>query len=126
MAGSGLCTVANHTLTHVRPGELSVAEIDGCSAVIEQHVGQVPRHFAYPWGIEVPARRAAIAARFRSAVTGRVGRNQPDADRLALRRVPVRQSDPIAFFAAKLDGALVPERTYDMIVRSARRLGVRA
>jgi hypothetical protein len=107
---------------------LSAAELDRCSDEVEARFGAVarPRHFAYPWGIEVPALRAALSARFRSAATGRLGRNQPGCDQLALRRLPVRRSDPIEFFAAKVGGSLVPERAYDLVVRTAKRLGAGA
>ncbi len=68
--------------------------------------------------------RRVLAERFRSVASGRLGRNLPATDRLALRRVPVRRSDPLPFFEAKLRGALIPERAYDLIVRGAKRLGV--
>lgn len=124
---SGLATVGNHTHTHPRPERLSAADIDACTRTVVTHLGvDPPRHFAFPWGIEVPELRADLAKRFRSAVTGSVGRNQAGADRLALRRVPVRRSDPLEFFAAKLTGRLLPERGYDLAVRLAKRMGARA
>ena len=43
--------------------------------------------------------------RFRSAVTGEVGRNLAGVDPLRLARVAVRASDPIGFFQAKLNRA---------------------
>ncbi|HEX7277309.1 MAG TPA: polysaccharide deacetylase family protein [Acidimicrobiales bacterium] len=125
LAASGLCTVGNHTWSHPRPQGLTEDELDRCSDEIEARLGVRPRHFAYTWGIEVPGMRPALATRFRSAVTGTVGRNGPDADRLALRRVPVRASDPIEFFRAKLSGGLVAERAYDLTVRAAKRMGLR-
>ena len=126
MAASGLCSVENHTLTHARPEALTAAELDACSDLIEAHTGRRPRHFAYTWGIEVPERRAELATRFRSVATGTLGRNLPDTDRLALRRVPVRGSDPLAFFRAKLQGSLLPERLYGAVVAGAKRAGARA
>lgn len=125
MAGSGLCTVGNHTWSHPRPDGLTEDELDRCSAEIEARLGKQPRHFAYTWGIEVPHMRSVLEARFRSVVTGRLGRNGPGADRMALRRVPVRASDPIEFFRAKLSGPLVAERVYDLTVRTAKRIGFR-
>ena len=126
MAGTGLCTVANHTHTHPGPDGLTPAELDACSGLIEDHLGTTPRHFAFTWGIEVPSARAELAARFRSAATGRVGRNEPGGDPLALRRVPVRRTDPLPFFRAKLAGRLGPERAYETAVRWAKRAGARA
>jgi hypothetical protein len=40
--------------------------------------------------------------------------------------VPVRQSDPERFFAAKLAGALGPERAYARILRLGKAAGLRA
>lgn len=128
MVGSGLCTVGNHTHTHARPEALTAEELDRCSAAVVEHLGADarPRHFAYPWGVEVATARADLAARFRSAATGRLGRNLPGCDPLSLRRIPVRRTDPIEFFRAKLSGGLMPERAYDLAVRAAKRLGARA
>lgn len=121
MVASGLCTVGNHTQTHVRPEALTEAELDACTAAVEQHLSVTPRHFTYPWGIRVPAMEDALRARFRSASTGELGRNLPGADSMRLRRVPVRRSDPDAFFAAKLSGNLLPERLYGHMVGLAKR-----
>lgn len=67
-----------------------------------------------------------MRTRFRSASTGLLGHNTPATDRLRLRRVPVRRTDPDTFFAAKLTGALWPERAYATLVGAAKRLGVSA
>lgn len=126
LAASPLCTIANHTHNHARPESLNAEELDRCSEVLEQRLGITPRHFAYPWGIRVPEAEAWLAPRFRSAVLCRVGRNHPDTHRLRLRRVPVRRTDPLEFFAAKLRGRLGPERAYETLVTVAKRLGVGA
>lgn len=126
MVATGLCTVANHTWSHASPIELDEAELDRCSDAIQASLGTAPAHFAYPWGVEVPAMRRALAARFRSAATGRLGRNLPGYDRLALRRVPVRATDPRAFFQAKLHGTLRAERAYATVVATAKRVGLHA
>lgn len=122
MVASGLCTVANHTHDHVRPEALTTAQLDRCSALIAEHLDVQPRHFAYPWGITTPHLDQQLRTRFRSAVTGQIGRNHPGTDPLRLRRVPVRGSDPLSFFAAKLTGRLWPERSYAAIVDAAKRL----
>jgi peptidoglycan/xylan/chitin deacetylase (PgdA/CDA1 family) len=126
MAGSGLCTVGNHTHTHARPELLTADELDRCSDEIERHVGSAPRHFAYTWGVPVPDAEPQLRERFATAATGQLGRNLPGIDPLRLRRVPVRQSDPIEFFRAKLTGRLLPERTYGALVAVAKRGGMRA
>lgn len=124
MVDSGLCTVGNHTHTHVRPEELTEAELDACTDAVERHLGLTPVHFTYPWGASVPSMEPALRSRFRSASTGLLGRNLPDTDRVRLRRVPVRQSDPESFFAAKLVGGLVPERAYAGVVKVGKAAGL--
>lgn len=126
LAESPLCTIGNHTHTHARPETLTEDELDLCTAEIEKRIGITPRHFAYTWGVPVPHMEPALRARFRSAATGRIGRNTPATDRMRLRRIPVRGSDPLSFFAAKLSGSLLPERAYDLMVRTAKGLGFRA
>lgn len=126
MVDSGLCTVGNHTHHHVRPERLSEVELDRCTDSLLSRLDVVPEHFAFPWGVPVPGLGRALRARFRSAATGRVGRNLPSTDRMLLNRVPVRRTDPIEFFRAKLDGRLLPERTYAAVVATAKRAGARA
>ena len=120
MVESGLCTVGNHTHRHVRPDEITAGELDECSSAVSDHLGVVPQHFTYPWGIVDPTAESLVRERFRSASTGELGRNLPATDRTRLRRVPVRQSDPEPFFAAKLRGGLLPERVYGRMVGSAK------
>lgn len=126
LAASPLVTIGNHTHTHARPELLSAEELDRCTQVLEERLGIVPAHFAFTWGVPVPAAQGLLRERFRSAATGLVGRNHPDTDPLHLHRVPVRNSDPLPFFAAKLDGGLWAEHAYDRIVRAAKRVGVKA
>ena len=126
LVASPLCTIGNHTHTHVRPEHLDQDELDLCTVEIEKRLGVTPHHFAYTWGIPVPHLESALRMRFRSAATGELGRNHPDTDPMRLRRIPVRGSDPLSFFNAKLSGNLVPERTYDFIVRTAKRGGLHA
>lgn len=124
MLDSGLCTVGNHTHSHVSPIRLSAQELDACTAAIEGELGLTPWHFTYPWGAVVPEQEREVRARFRSASTGLLGRNIPSTDRWRLRRVPVRRTDPDAFFKAKLSGGLLPERVYERAVGAAKRAGV--
>lgn len=126
MVDSGLCTIGNHTHNHVPPEELTPEELDLCTQAIEANLGVTPQHFTYPWGVPVPAMEAELRARFRSASTGELGRNAGLTDRMRLRRVPVRRTDPDEFFAAKLRGNLLPERAYAGIVSLAKRAGVKA
>lgn len=124
LAADPLVTLGNHTHTHPRPEALTVEELDTCSALLHERLGITPRHFAFTWGVPVPAAQPALAERFRSAATGRLGRNHPDTPPLALRRVPVRGTDPLSFFAAKLRSGLGAEHAYEGFVRTAKRLGI--
>jgi peptidoglycan/xylan/chitin deacetylase (PgdA/CDA1 family) len=117
---SGLCTVANHTYDHAGPDTVDEEQLDRCSDLIEARTGARPRHFAWTWGVEVPRLRSAVAERFRSTATGQLGRNEPGSDHQALRRVPVRATDPLAFYKAKLHGRLLPERAYASLVAGAK------
>lgn len=126
MVASGLCTVGNHTSTHCVPERLSTDELDSCTAEINRHLGVSPQHFAWTWGVPVPRLLPDVRERFRSAATGVVGRNMPGADPWALQRVPVRATDPLAFFRTKTTGSLIPERAYAGIVAGAKKVGVRA
>lgn len=120
MAGSGLCTVANHTWDHAGPDTVDAGQLDRCSDEIERHVGARPQHFAWTWGVPVPSLMPAVRERFRSAATGELGRNPVVVDRHALRRVPVRRTDPLPFYRAKLHGNLGPERAYARAVAAAK------
>ncbi|MGH8900415.1 MAG: polysaccharide deacetylase family protein [Egibacteraceae bacterium] len=126
LVSSGLCTLGNHTHSHARPEALTEAELDRCTAEIEDRLGVTPRHFAYPWGVAVPAMESALRARFRSSVTGELGRNLPGVDPMRLQRVPVRRTDPPAFFEAKLRGGLGAERAYARMVSAAKAVGISA
>lgn len=123
LAGSDLVTVGNHTHTHARPEELSAEELDTCSQLLEDRLGVIPQHYCFTWGVPVPRARALLAERFRSAATGLVGRNLGGQDLLDLHRIPVRGTDPIGFFRAKLRGGLGPEQNYERIVHVAKRMG---
>ena len=126
MVASGLCTIGNHTHTHARPERLTAEELDRCTAEVEQRLGVRPQHFAYTWGVPVPAMATDLRARFRTAATGHVGRNRTGDDPMTWHRVPVRRTDPLAFFRAKLTGGLAAETAYDVVVRTAKRAGLRA
>lgn len=104
MVDSGLCTIGNHTHTHATPEHLTDEELDLCSAAIQRNLGLTPNHFAYTWGVSVSAMKPALRARFRSAATGTLGRNQPGDDFMELRRVPVRRTDPARFLGESYRG----------------------
>ena len=125
LAVDPLVTIGNHTHTHALPEKLSVEELDRCSELLDHHLGVTPEHYCFTWGVPVPGAVPLLAARFRSAATGIAGRNQPATDRLLLHRVPVRGTDPLPFFRAKLRGGLGAERAYERIVGAAKSAGLR-
>jgi hypothetical protein len=88
--------------------------------------GGPPAPFRVPAGVAVTAMEPALRSRFPSAVTAEVGRNRASINAHPLPRVPVRASDLVEFFAAKLAGRLIPERTYNTVVAVAKRAGVPA
>ena len=124
---TGLATIGNHTHDHARPERIDDDQLDRCTETLMGRLGlDGVHHFAYPWGIGVPGLEPALRSRFRSAALGDVGRNHPGDDPLRLRRVPVRGTDPLSFFAAKLTGRLLPERAYGAVVAGAKRVGMSA
>lgn len=121
MRDSGLMTIANHTHDHVPPEQLTAEQLDRCSQAIADELGMDARHFAYTWGRRAPEDATRLLReRFVTAATGEVGRNDSTVDPMLWRRVPVRGSDPIGFFAAKLSGGLGPERAYESLVRGVK------
>lgn len=126
LAADERCTIGNHTHNHVVPSQLTAGELDSCTVAIQRHLGQVPRHFTYPWGLPVTAMEPDLRARFRSVTTGELGRNRPGADFARLRRIPVRASDPLEFFRAKVAGSLAAERAYAAIVTAAKAAGAQS
>lgn len=125
LAADPRCTVANHTHTHPRPERLTPEELDACTHALRARLGVEPRHHTYTWGVPVTAMEPELRARFRSTTTGEVGRNHPGVDFHRLRRVPVRASDPLGFFRAKVGGSLRAERVYGGAVTVAKRAGAR-
>lgn len=126
MVDSGLATVGTHTHHHARPEDLTVAELDASDQAVRDNLGIEPAHFTYPWGLPVPEMEDELRRRYRSVSTGLLGRNLPDVDRMRLCRVPVRGTDPVGFFEAKLRGGLGPEKAYAEVVKAAKRGGMRA
>ncbi len=108
--------VGGHTVHHTAlcnvPHARMRAEIRGCRDDIAQHLGEPPRHFAYPNGFyTASARRALQECGFVSAVTTEDLENRRGGDLLTLKRKtmwensslgPVRYSATLA--ACHLDG----------------------
>jgi peptidoglycan/xylan/chitin deacetylase (PgdA/CDA1 family) len=86
LAGDPLVTIGAHTVSHSALAKLSDAQVEYEMAesrrLIGEHIGQRPRHFAYPYGDATSAgpREFALASRleFATAVTTRPGMLFPE------------------------------------------------
>lgn len=112
MAASGLLTVGAHTHTHrdlrgVGYDE-TLSELGACNQLIEDRLGVVPRHFAYPWGYwDEPAHRA-VSETYTTAVLGSSPWPTP-FDRHKIHRFPVQLSDGKRWFPSRLRSGLLAE-----------------
>ncbi|MDA4844914.1 polysaccharide deacetylase family protein [Hoeflea poritis] len=114
-----LCAIGAHTINHYNLRRLSrenaLWEMSDSAAVLEERLGERPRHFAYPYGFEkaVGEREAQLAklAGFKSAVTTRHGVIQKEhAGHLhTLPRISVNgRYQNIDYLNAMLSGVTTP------------------
>ena len=111
-ANTGLITVGSHTHSHWLLDRLHAGvvddDLDRSIALIAEHLGVAPAHFAYPKALPgSPAAELAVRRRFRSAAlaASRVNR-AGHTDLHRLWRTPVQRSDTPEFFAAKARGGM--------------------
>jgi peptidoglycan/xylan/chitin deacetylase (PgdA/CDA1 family) len=122
--GSGLVTVGAHSHAHrdyvgLTEREVEV-DIDRSSELFERHLGFVPRHFAYPRARFDAVAESVVRRRYESAAVGGGGRAVPGAfDAHRIPRVPVRRSDGMLFFKAKVRGLLGGEERLIALGRAA-------
>lgn len=109
---TGLVTVGSHTHTHGlldRLDEGSVDDdLDTSIELIGEHLGERPRHFAYPKAVPgSAAAEVAVRRRFSTAALARNRVNRPGrTDLHRLWRTPVKRSDSPELFAARAAGGL--------------------
>ncbi|WP_419913680.1 polysaccharide deacetylase family protein [Hoeflea sp.] len=114
-----LCTIGAHTVNHYNlrrlPKEKALWEMSDSAAILEERLGERPRHFAYPYGFEkaVGEREARLAglAGFKSAGTTRHGVIQKEhAGHLhSLPRISVNgRYQNIDYLKAMLSGVTTP------------------
>lgn len=108
--------VGGHSVEHVALANISLsrarAEIRGCLDHLAQHLGERPRHFAYPNGYHSPAIRRAVAeAGFASGATTEDVENRRGGDLFALKRKTIWENSTLgatrysaAVAACNLDG----------------------
>lgn len=127
MATSPLVTIGSHTHRHrlldrLDPSELA-DELDRPTALLQEHVGITPTHFAYPKAVAPSAEAAAqVQARFRSASLAGTHSNAAGADLYRLARTPIQPSDGDRWFRRKVVGGL---RLEDDLRQTANRLRYR-
>jgi len=113
MMDSGLMTVGSHTHSHVdvrRMGTDAVAEeLDKCDRLIEERMGDPPRHFAYPWGYWSDSAEKLVRERYETAALAAVSSINAKTDPYRLPRIPIQKSDGIAFFKRKIRTGLRAE-----------------
>ena len=111
LAASPLVTIGSHTHRHrlldrLDPTELA-DELDRPTALIEDHLGVSPSHFAYPKAVAPsPAAAAEVRRRFRSATLAGTRSNTAPADLHRLARTPIQPSDGERWFRRKVAGGL--------------------
>jgi peptidoglycan/xylan/chitin deacetylase (PgdA/CDA1 family) len=109
-ASTGLISIESHTHTHALLDRLPAAdiaeELDRSIELIGEHIGTIPRHFAYPKAVPgSAAAKVAVRDRFVSATLARNRVNQPGrADPYRLWRTPIQRSDDLDRFATKAAG----------------------
>jgi peptidoglycan/xylan/chitin deacetylase (PgdA/CDA1 family) len=127
MVASGLVSVGSHSHTHrdfdaLTPGE-AAEEVRRSKAILEDRLGRPVESFAYPRA--VVGHEDVVAATYRYSVTGDGAKNPAGGTGSAPRRLsrtPIRASDGIVFFRARLAGAdPLEDRLYARIRSGTRR-----
>jgi peptidoglycan/xylan/chitin deacetylase (PgdA/CDA1 family) len=109
---TGLVTVGSHTHGHALLDRLRAVDVehqlDRSRELIEQRLGTVPAHFAYPKAVAGSAvADAAVRARFRSAaLAGTRANPYGRTDPYRLARSPIQRADGMSWFRRKLEGGM--------------------
>jgi peptidoglycan/xylan/chitin deacetylase (PgdA/CDA1 family) len=101
-----------HTVNHLVLSSLDATrqrlEIEGSLRDLESWLGHGIRSFAYPYGRTWDYNDETVAILeelgFRSALTAMPGLNEPETDRMALRRLAVNQDTPLSEVLCEVDG----------------------
>ena len=84
-------------------------ELETSDGLIEQRIGVVPRHFAYPWGYWSATAETLVVERYATAALASVGSITMDTDPFRLPRLPIQYSDGVVFFKQKVRSGLRAE-----------------
>lgn len=113
MVASGLVTIGAHTHTHPDLRGLDRAAVEAelatSDALIVRHLGERPRHFAYPWGYWSSGADEVVADRYETATIGATPSPAASPPPTRLPRYPVQLSDGFRYFPARLRGGLAAE-----------------
>lgn len=126
---TGLVTIGSHTHTHGLLDRLEDRAIDDdldhSIELIAEHIGERPRHFAYPKAVPgSSAAEIAVRRRFETAALARNRVNRPQrTDLHRLWRTPVKRSDTPELFAARAAGGLRLEGELRALAARARYRG---
>lgn len=122
---TGLVAIGSHTHSHALldrcPAPVAADELDRSIALIGEHVGVAPAHFAYPKALAGSTSVSAeVACRFQTAAIAGTRPNRYGAtDPYRLARSPIQTSDGMRWFRRKIDGGMSVE---DDIRRAANRV----
>jgi peptidoglycan/xylan/chitin deacetylase (PgdA/CDA1 family) len=123
MMATGLVTIGSHTHTHRDMREVdresALEELERSDRIIEERLGVVPRHFAYPWGYWAPETDEVVRSRYATAVLG-APRGRVDFDAHQIHRFPVQLSDATRWFRSRLRGGLLAEERVRRRLRGYR------
>lgn len=132
-ASTGVVTIGSHTHGHVHadttPLDAFVDDLDQSIDLLGTHVGEAPRHFAYPKALPPsPNVDAAVRARFASAAIGGCRPNVPgETDPYAIWRSPLQVGDAMTWFRRKAAGGMHLEDRIRSSVGAVRaKAGVRS
>jgi len=126
---TGLVTVGSHTHTHALLDRLAPADVDAeldrSIKLIEDRLGVIPEHFAYPKALPgSPAAEAAVRLRFRSAALARTRPNRyGHTNPYRLTRSPIQVSDGMRWFRHKAGGGMALEDDVRQLVNRRRYAG---
>jgi peptidoglycan/xylan/chitin deacetylase (PgdA/CDA1 family) len=119
---TGLVTVGAHTHNHANLADASEeeagVEMRMSKELVEQRLGVVCRHFAYPWSVASDGARRAADQLFDTAALDSWKTNRRGAvDPQRLGRIPILRSDGTMFFRAKTRGLLDHEALAYRVMR---------
>ena len=124
---TGLVSIGAHTHNHADLRTLGSpslqAELSRSDQIIQEELGLVPEHFAYPWGYWSSEAEAVVRERYTTAVLGAPSLSSSDGfDPHRLHRYPIQLSDGRRWFERRLITGLLAEESVRRRLRGYRGL----